>query len=86
MLNPRTQSEPGPSTSAIKSSRIAEIERQNRVLEEIVANQKDVRPGMMPFGEFMDMKPPTFKFAKQPLEAKDWLSAINAKLSFVHYD
>src|SRR6185369_17313921 len=57
--------------------------RNERLLEQLV-QQNAQRNGCNTLTEFLRSQPPTFAEAKEPLEADDWLRALERKFSALH--
>lgn len=58
--------------------------KQTQLLEAIAQNQGNKGQGN--HAEFMRVRPPTFSKTEEPMDAEDWLRAIEKKLALVRTD
>ena len=58
--------------------------RSEQLLEQLVRNSAPRNNNCNTLPDFLRTQPPTFAFAKEPLEADDWLRAMERKFAALH--
>ena len=78
--------EPPPSPSVAEVLLSMEVNRQhsNRLLEQLVQQGARKNTECNNLLDFLRSQPPTFAFAKEPLDADDWLRALERKFAALH--
>ena len=78
--------EPPPSPSVAEVLLAIEVNRQhsNRLLEQLVQQGDRRTTECNNLLDFLRSQPPTFASAKEPLDADDWLRALERKFAALH--
>ena len=82
--NPEDDLPPPPTMSQVLLAIQANREQSNRLLEQLLHNSAPRDNCCTTLTDFLRTQAPQFSFAKEPLEADDWLRALERKFSALH--
>jgi len=83
--NPTNSNPPPPNPPSIEQALMTQTQLLHTIAQSVLNNSHQVPP-IDKRGEFMKGHPPTFSHTSEPLEADDWLRAVERQLDIAQCD